>query len=139
MIMKEMELVEIQVRGDAGPHTVVLREKDGSRSFPIYIGPYEIVALDQSLHGFEAPRPLTHDLVLNVITEMAGELTGVVVEELQGNTYIGKLLVRTTDGETARVDSRPSDALVLAIKKRVPIYAAEEVLEAASLGDDEDE
>ncbi len=138
MMMKEMELVEIQIRGDMGPHTVILREKEGTRCFPIYIGPYEVLALDQSLHGQQAPRPMTHDLVLNVIEEMSGELTGVVVEELRGDTYIGKLLVRTADGETARVDARPSDSLVLASKKRVPIYAAEDVLEAASLDEDDE-
>lgn len=138
-MMIEMELVEIQISEEPPAHQIlILQEKDGTRNFPIFIGTYEVVILDQSVKGYEAPRPLTHDLVLNAIDEMGGKLTGVLVDELRNDTFIGKLLVRTPDGEVVRVDARPSDAIILAVKEHAPIYVEEEVL-AMTSGDEDDE
>lgn len=137
MVMVEMDLIEIEITGENGPQIIILQEKDGDRNFPIYIGNYEVMILDQTVRGFNTSRPLTHDLVLNAIESLGGTLTGVLVSELRGETFIGKLLVRTTDGETTHVDSRPSDAIILAMKRRAPIYVAEEVLAATSSETDE--
>lgn len=139
MMMVEMELVEIQMTGENGPQIIILQEKEGDRHFPIYIGNYEVLILDQTVRGFQSSRPLTHDLIVNVIEGLNATLTGVVVDELRGDTFIGKLLVRNADGEMEQIDSRPSDAIIVASKRQVPIYVAEEVLQATNLNDDEDE
>ncbi|CAN5310773.1 bifunctional nuclease family protein [soil metagenome] len=136
-MMIEMDLVEIQVSETTGSQVVTLQEKDGARNFQIYIGPYEAAILDHAVKGQQAPRPLTHDLVLNVIDGLGGKLTGVLVDELRNDTFYGKLLVRTGAGEVERIDSRPSDAIVLAMKEKAPIYVEDEVLEMTS-GDDEE-
>ncbi len=139
MVLVEMELVEIQITGESGPQIIILQEKDGDRNFPIFIGNYEIAILDQTVRGLETGRPLTHDLVLNVVDGLGGELTGVMVDELRGQTFIGKLMIKDVNGETIRIDSRPSDAIVLATKTKVPIFVAEEVLQETKLNDDEND
>lgn len=139
--MVEMDLVEIQVAEMSGVQIIILQEKEGTRHFAIFIGPYEASILEHAIKGFHAARPLTHDLILNVIEGMEGRLVGVLVDELRNDTYHGKLLVKTGNGVVARIDSRPSDAIVLAMKERVPIYVEEEVLRATNNeeGPDDDE
>lgn len=139
MMMVEMELVEIEITGEAGPQVIILQEKEGSRNFPIFIGNYEVMILDQTVRGFDTSRPLTHDLVLNVVEGLGGTLTGILVDELRSETFIGKLLVRDASGETQRIDTRPSDAIILAMKAKVPIYVAEEVLQVTNLEQEDDE
>lgn len=138
-MMIEMELVEIQITDELGPQIIILKEKDGDRHFPIFIGNYEVAILDQTVRGMEAARPLTHDLILNVVDGLGGTLTGVVVDELRRDTFHGKLLVRNGDGEVVRIDTRPSDAMVLAMKTRVPIYVEDEVLAQAGRDENDDD
>ena len=138
-MMIEMELVEIETTGDLGPQIMILKEKDGDRYFPIFIGNYEVHILEQSVKGIETTRPLTHDLVLNVVDDLGGTLTGVLVDSLKQDTFYGKLLVRNGDGDTIRIDSRPSDAIVLAVKRRVPIYVEQEVLDVTTGDEDTDD
>ncbi len=145
--MVEMELREIQISHISPYHIVVLEEKGGGgRSFPIYIGQNEAKAADDAVFGRQAFRPLTHDLIINVLTGMNAELEGIMVDALAKDTFHGKLLVRTDQGKHVKIDSRPSDAIVLAMKTGVPIFVAEEVLETVSfdgadeeLEDDEDD
>lgn len=125
----EMRLSEIQA-SEGGAQVVLLTEVEGDREFPIFIGPVEMSALDMALHGVVAARPLTHDLVLNAIEAMGGELRRVVVDDLREETFFGKLDVRVGEGRVL-VDSRPSDALVLAVRRSVPIFVAEHVLQRA--------
>ncbi|MCC5875023.1 MAG: bifunctional nuclease family protein [Candidatus Sumerlaeia bacterium] len=137
--MVETNLVEIHYSQNEPNQVLILQEKDGERSFAVFVGPHEAEMLLLALNDTVPPRPLTHDLVLNAIHALGGTLTGVWVNELKGGTFFGKLLVRTPDGDTVQVDCRPSDAVVLAAKNSVPIYVAEEVLEEASLDADEDD
>ncbi|MCC6546251.1 bifunctional nuclease family protein [Candidatus Sumerlaeota bacterium] len=139
MKMIEMDLVEIQVTNDAPHQVIILQEKEGGRHFPIYIGNYEVTVLDSAIREMTHERPLTHDLALNIVDSLEGKLTGVVVDELRGNTFIGKLLVKNGHGEITRVDTRPSDAIILAMKRRVPIYVEEEVLASTHLEENESE
>lgn len=139
MDMVETSLVEIHYSQNESSQVLILQEKEGERSFPVFVGHYEAEMLLLGINNVVPPRPLTHDLVLNAIHALGGTLTGVWVNELKGGTYFGKLLVRTPDGDTVLVDCRPSDAIVLAAKNSIPIYVAEEVLAEASLdGDDAD-
>lgn len=125
----EMELREIQATEGPGSQIVILSETQGARQFPIFIGFYEMDALDRAIHGKQAARPLTHDLVLNVIEAVGGRLNRVIIDDLREDTFFGKLDVRMADGTRALVDSRPSDALVVALRRRVPIFVAEHVLQ----------
>lgn len=136
-----MELREVQIKTDAlgGSQVVVLGEREGEREFPIFIGSNEALALDLALHKYQNPRPMTHDLVLNVIEGMGGSLERIVVDDLRQSTYFGKLVVRLASGETEWIDTRPSDAIVLATKRRVPIYVNEPVLDAATSASEDDE
>ena len=125
----EMQLTEIQATDGAGAQIMVLTETIGHRRFPIYIGFYEMDALDRALHGKVTSRPLTHDLVLNTVEGLGGQLERVIVDNLRDDTFFAKLEIRRPDGSTALVDSRPSDAVVLAVRRRVPIFVAEQVLD----------
>jgi hypothetical protein len=131
-MMIEMEMVEIQLHDNGGHQIIILQEKTGARIVSIFVGTFEFIYLDQAIKGIIHERPMTHDLIVNVLDSMGGKLVGVLVDELKSNTYFGKLLVRTGDGEVLRVDTRPSDAMVLAMKERVPIYVEEDVLRAVS-------
>lgn len=153
----EVELREIHLAEDPlRAQIIVLAEKEGERSFPIYIGMHEALALEMAARREKAPRPLTHDLILNVLEGVGAELVRVLVVKLERDTYYGALEVRTADGETVRIDARPSDSIVLATKCQVPIFVEEKVLnevgvvensdmedteydEDADLGYDEDE
>lgn len=130
-MLVEMELREI-LRGQSVT-AIVLGEKSGeNRQFPVYIGPYEAEALERAVHGIDTPRPLTHDLVLNVVRDMGGTLKRVIVDklvdEVHGGTFYGKLDVQLRDASSVWIDSRPSDAVVLASKTGVPVFVDEEVL-----------
>lgn len=127
--MVEMELREIQISQATAHQIVVLEEKDGGRTFPIFIGPWEAHAAEDAVRQRQHLRPMTHDLILNVVEGLGAELEGVLVDSLAEDTFHGKLLLRTKDGKHLKVDSRPSDAIVLASRKQVPIFVAEEVLD----------
>ena len=128
----EMELREIQLKNDSlQAQVVVLAEKDGPREFPIYIGTPEAMALDATLHNRSHQRPLTHDLISNVIEGVGARLTRILVDDLRDDIFYGKLVVRTVQNTEELIDSRPSDAIVMATKFGVPIFVSEEVLERA--------
>src|SRR5262252_3409153 len=110
-----MELKRIIINEVHDQQVIMLREVEGERSFPI-------------VNGMPSPRPLTHDLVASVIENMGGELQDIFISELRDHTYYAKLRIRL-DGELIEVDSRPSDAIALAVTAKVPIYVAEDVLD----------
>lgn len=134
--MVQMELREIQISHVSPYHIVVLEEKGGGRSFPIYIGQNEAKAADDAVFGRKAFRPLTHDLIVNVLDGLDARLESVMVDSLAKDTFHGKLLVRTGEGKHVKIDTRPSDAIVLAMKTGVPIFVAEEVLSAVEPGNE---
>jgi bifunctional DNase/RNase len=124
----QMELRRIIISEIHEQQVIVLREVEGDRSFPIVIGVFEATSIERRVKGMPSPRPLTHDLLANVIDQLGGELQDVFVSELRDHTYYAKLRVRR-DGELIEVDSRPSDAIALAVTAKVPIYVSEEVLD----------
>ena len=123
----QMELKRIIINEVIDQQMIMLREVDGERSFPIVIGIFEATSIDRRVKGLPSPRPLTHDLVASVIETMGGELQDIFISELREHTYFAKLRIRQ-DGELTEVDSRPSDAIALAVTAKVPIYVAEDVL-----------
>jgi len=127
----QMELSKIIISEMQDQQIIVLKEVDGDRKFPIVIGSGEAYAIDRRLKGILHPRPLTHDLLANVIETMGGYIDRIEINDLQAHTFFARIHVRQ-NGKTLEVDSRPSDAIALGIATVVPIYVAEHVLEEVS-------
>jgi bifunctional DNase/RNase len=126
----QMELRRIIISEIHEQQVIMLREVEGERSFSIMIGIFEATSIDRRVKKLPSPRPLTHDLVANVIEHLGGELRDIYISELRDHTYFAKLRIRQ-NGELVEVDTRPSDAIALAVTANVPIYVAEDVLEEA--------
>lgn len=128
-----MELKRIIINEIHDSQIILLHEVDGERAFPIVIGMFEALSIDKRIKGIQFPRPLTHDLVCNVIDYLGGDLQDIYINELREHTYFAKLRVKR-DGEIVEVDCRPSDAIAVAVTAKVPIYVAEDVIEEAGEG-----
>ena len=137
--MIEMELVGVRVELPANQPIVLLKEREGTRYLPIWIGAVEATAIAFALQGVETPRPLTHDLFVDVLRELSVELVAVHITSLRDGTFYAELkLLR--DGEPHTVSARPSDAIALASRLgEVPILSAEEVLDEAGLEIEDDD
>jgi bifunctional DNase/RNase len=124
-----MELSRIIISEINDQQVIYLKEIDGTRTFPILIGIFEATSIHRRVRGEQAPRPLTHDLLVNSVEALGGEFQDVVISELREHTYFAKLRVRH-DGELVEIDSRPSDAIAVAVTcdPPLPIYVAEDVL-----------
>lgn len=123
-----MQLSRIIINENADQQYIFLREVDGERSFAIVIGLFEATSIDRRVKGNRGPRPLTHDLIANIVDQMGGEIAEVHITELKDATYFAKLKI-IHNGETLEVDSRPSDAIALAVTVNAPIFVVEDVLE----------
>lgn len=128
----EMELSRIIISEIHDQQIIYLREVNGDRQFPIVIGIFEATSIDRRVKGHPSPRPLTHDLICNVIEALNGELDSVMITALREGTYFAELRVRV-DGEIIEIDARPSDAIAVAVTcdPPLPILVAEEVLDEA--------
>ncbi|HEV2291807.1 MAG TPA: bifunctional nuclease family protein [Gemmatimonadales bacterium] len=109
---------------------VILREKEGARMVPIWIGPSEASAIAMELQGFKPPRPMTHDLLRQVLLGLGADLQRVVVTAVKGNTYFAELHLRRGD-DRVQVDARPSDGIALAVRTHAPIFTSDELLAEA--------
>ncbi len=141
--MVEMELLGVRVELPAQTPILLLQETSGAkRVLPIYIGGPEAAAIAYALEGVESPRPLTHDLLKTVVTELGASLVRVTVTELVEHTFYAELDLQVGDRHHI-VSSRPSDAIALAVRTGTPIFAAEKVLDeagqVASSSDDDEE
>ena len=127
-----MELRRIVISEISEQQIIMLREVDCEagepRTFHIVIGIFEATSIDRRVKNIPNPRPLTHDLINNVIDQLGGDLQDVFISELREHTYYAKIRVRR-DGELIEIDARPSDAVAVAVTAKVPIYVAEEVLQ----------
>lgn len=130
--MKEITIDSIRVSLMNYQRVVILKEKESNRYLPIWVGPAEADAIAVKLQNVELPRPLTHDLLQSVIHALGASLESVLVSDLQNDTFYAKLFL-VIDGTQLEVDSRPSDALALAVRVGVPIYAEESVLDKAGI------
>jgi bifunctional DNase/RNase len=106
---------------------VLLKTADGRRFLPIWIGPNEASAIMTKLQGGESPRPMTHDLLQSVVEELGASVIRIAVTELRENTFYAQITLRT-NGREVEIDSRPSDAIALAVRVDAPIFAADEVI-----------
>ena len=113
-------------------YVVMLKEKEAERYLPIFIGPAEANAIAIKLRGAALPRPLTHDLLRNIVEILGASVNSIRISDLMNDTFYAKIVLNVEDGQM-EIDARPSDALALAVRVEVPIYAEESVLEKAGI------
>jgi len=130
--MIEMTIDSIRVSLMNYQRVVILKEKVSDRYLPIWIGPAEADAIAVKLQGVAVPRPLTHDLLNSVIDTLGASVDSIIVNDLKNDTFFAKVIL-DVDGKQVDVDSRPSDALALAVRTGVPIFADESVMDKAGI------
>jgi bifunctional DNase/RNase len=124
-----MELSRLLIREMTEMQVIVLKERDGERSFPIVIGLPEAFAIERRLKGLEVPRPQTHDLLASVIGQLGGTLNCIHIHELYEGTFYAMLCI-TQDGREIEIDCRPSDAIALSVSEGVAILVSEQVIDS---------
>ncbi len=128
-------MVEMKVEGlTLDPLTnmpiIILKDLEGNRALPIWVGFFEANAIALEIEKIATPRPMTHDLMKNLISDMKAEINHILVSELKDNTFYA-VINMMSGGTTLKIDSRPSDAIALALRVKAPIYVNETVIEAA--------
>lgn len=129
--MVEVVIDSIRVSLMSQQRIVILKEAGSDRFLPIWIGPYEAEAITLSLQEVEVARPLTHDLLRNVLNELGAQVTQVNITDLRDDVFYARIIIQV-NGTEMEIDSRPSDALALAVRVHVPVFVAESVMEEAS-------
>jgi uncharacterized protein len=113
---------------------VILRDKEGQRVLPIWVGGFEANAIMVQLENIPTPRPMTHDLLKNVIHDLKADILKIVVSDLKENTFYALIYLKV-NGEAVAVDARPSDAIALALRSRAPIFVEDKVIDHARSAD----
>jgi len=131
--MVEMVIDSIRASALNYQPVMILKEKAAECYLPIWINPAEANAIAVKIQGATVPRPLSHDLLHSVIVALGATLNSIVINDLESNTFYAKIILNTVDGEQLEVDSRPSDAVALALRAEVPIYVDEAVLDKAGI------
>jgi bifunctional DNase/RNase len=132
LVMIEMSIDSIRVSLMNYQRVVILKEKNSDRYLPIWIGPAEAEAIAIKLQNVTVPRPLTHDLLNSAIDTLGAAVSSIIVNDLKNDTFYAKIIM-DVDGKSVELDSRPSDALALAVRTGVPIYAEESVMDKAGI------
>ena len=130
--MIEMTIDSIRVSLMNYQRVVILKEKVSDRYLPIWIGPAEADAIAMKLHNVNVPRPLTHDLMSSVVSSLGASINSIIVTDLINDTFFAKIIL-DIDGRQLEVDSRPSDAIALAVRVNSPIYADDAVMNKAGV------
>ena len=130
----EMTIKGLMVDPITNSPIVILRDKEGQKVLPIWVGIFEANAIALQIENISTPRPMTHDLLRNVIQDLKASVQKVVVCDLQENTFYA-LIYLTLEGDTVAIDARPSDAIALALRTRAPIFVEDTVLDNAKTVD----
>jgi bifunctional DNase/RNase len=130
----EMSIKGLMVDPVTNMPIVILRDKDGQKVLPIWVGIFEANAIALQIENIATPRPMTHDLLRNVIEDLKASVVKIVVCDLQENTFYA-LIYLSLDGKTVAIDARPSDAIALALRTRAPIYVEDTVIDNAKTFD----
>ena len=132
--MVQVELVKIIIDEKRQDQIIVLKEKNGERQFPIIIGFLEASSIKMRVSGIEAPRPMTHDLLVDVIEILGAKVERLIIDKMVQNTFHGKLELRLKDAQQTKVvDTRPSDGIAIAVRAQAPIFVEDEVLEKVAI------
>lgn len=132
-----MNKVQVEILGlsstpsAGGAYAILLKEVYGNRRLPIIIGAFEAQAIALEIEGIKPPRPLTHDLLKNIIDNLGASVQEVVIDELRDNTFFAKIILEVSS-LTNDIDSRPSDAIAIAVRTQSPIFVNEEVMKSAA-------
>jgi uncharacterized protein len=132
--MIEMNIKGLMVDPITNMPIVILRDKDGQRVLPIWVGIFEANAIALQIENISTPRPMTHDLLRNIIQDLRAKVEKIVVCDLQENTFYA-LIYLALDGDVLAIDARPSDAIALALRTRAPIYVEDRVIDHAKTVD----
>ena len=138
--MIELQLVGVRVELPTNQPIVLLKEREGERYLPIWIGAVEATAIALGMQGIETARPMTHDLMRDLLQGLGVTVHRIVITELREGTFYAEIQM-SSNGDTVSVSSRPSDALALAVRMNLEIFANDDVIEEASIAvkDDQDE
>jgi bifunctional DNase/RNase len=139
-----LEKVQVEILGlsasptAGGAYALLLKEVYGNRRLPIIIGSFEAQAIALEIEGIKPPRPLTHDLLKIFIDNLSSTVTEIIIDELRDNTFYAKIVLEVASMENP-IDSRPSDAIALAVRTEAPIFVAEEVMQTAGFEPSEED
>jgi len=128
--MIEMKVIGLTLDPQTNVPIVILREMGGERAFPIWVGIYEAHAIGRAIGNIQTPRPMAHDLIKNIINGVEGKVNRIVVNDVQDNTFLAEISIQMNGSEVV-IDSRPSDAIALALLMSAPIFVEEKVIEKA--------
>jgi len=128
-----MILEGVRIELPSNKPILLLKEENGNRYLPIWIGPYEASAIALEMSNIKTPRPMTHDLIINIINNLKISIDNIEITEIRNNTFYAIFNIMNTDKKVIKVDSRPSDAIATAVRSKCDIYAAEQVLESGGL------
>jgi len=129
----EVKVVNVAIDIKSKMPVIVLKEKKGDKTLPIWIGLFEAQSIALAMENIKPPRPLTHDLAKSLIEKLKGKVNKIVISDLKNNTFYAKILIKQ-NGEDIQVDSRPSDAIALALRLQVSIFIEEKVMDKVSVG-----
>ncbi len=131
--MIEVRVINVAIDIKSKMPVIVLKEKEGEKTLPIWVGLFEAQSIALALENVKPPRPLTHDLAKSLIEKLKGKVDRIVINDLRNNTFYARILIKQ-NGKSIQVDSRPSDAIALALRLKVPIYIDETVLDKVASG-----
>ncbi|HEY4696146.1 MAG TPA: bifunctional nuclease family protein [Candidatus Hydromicrobium sp.] len=129
----KMILEGVRIELPSNKPILLLKEENGNRYLPIWIGPYEASAIALEMSNIKTPRPMTHDLIINIINNLRISIDNIEITDIRDNTFYAIINIKNTDSKVVRVDSRPSDAIATAVRSKCDIYVAEHVLESGGL------
>lgn len=135
MLQMRVDKVAMEVEGEQS--VVILKDIEGKQMLPIWIGMLEATSIALEVEGIKPARPLSHDLMKNIISALGAEVTMVFIYDLKDNTFYGQVLLRVGE-DTIEIDARPSDAIALALRTGAPIFVSEKVMEEAGVSAQQD-
>jgi bifunctional DNase/RNase len=127
--VRQVDVVGVRLELPSNQPVLILRDQQATRYLPLWIGTAEATAISLAIEGVESPRPLTHDLLANVIVQLGGQLTSVTVSELVEGTFYATINFLDHDS----ISARPSDAVALAVRSQIPVFVAQEVMDFAGM------
>lgn len=133
MSLVQVELSRMIIDEKRQDQMIVLKERAGERKFPIMIGLVEASSIKMRISNLKVSRPMTHDLILNILKTLDAELEKLIIDRIVDHTFYAKLVVRNADGDLKYIDLRPSDGVAIAVRAEIPIFVEEEVLKSAVL------
>ena len=131
--MREAEIKALLIDPVNNAPVILLKDRHSSKAIPIWIGESEAMSIAFGLQSNKFPRPLSHDLMKEIIDDLAGKVEKIVISKLEGGTYYASIFLQNESGKTVEIDARPSDSLALALRVGSPIYIAEDVFKASAI------